>query len=86
MCVSRTVAVGLAGVPAAACRRVQPVRMPARTALLAATAAARHGSRAMRPTASASAAAAAAAIPRRYFSMTAPRRHGHVEPPKPGEE
>ncbi|KAJ6438371.1 Ferredoxin [Purpureocillium lavendulum] len=80
MSASRSLAAGLAGLPTAACRSMQSGRVPMKTVLVASTLAARPRF------ASAPRQAWSAAPARRSFTTTTPRRHGHIDPPKPGEE
>ncbi|UPK93984.1 hypothetical protein LCI18_004919 [Fusarium solani-melongenae] len=74
MSASRSFATSLAKLPATACRRTQPFL--SRGSILSQT----------------SSRSRSAIIPRfppvsqRAFTTSAQRRHGHVEPPKPGEE
>ncbi|GJN75461.1 Ferredoxin [Purpureocillium lilacinum] len=80
MSASRSVAAGLAGLPTVACRSLQPGRLQMKTALFASSFAAQTKS------ISAPRWAWALTPSRRTFTTTTPRRHGHIEPPKPGEE
>ncbi|OAQ77279.1 2Fe-2S iron-sulfur cluster binding domain-containing protein [Purpureocillium lilacinum] len=80
MSASRSVAAGLAGLPTVACRSLQPGRLQMKTALFAPSFAVQ-----VKPT-SAPRWTLALSPARRTFTTTTPRRHGHIEPPKPGEE
>ncbi|UNI18745.1 mitochondrial matrix iron-sulfur protein [Purpureocillium takamizusanense] len=77
---SRSVAAGLACLPTVACRSLQPGRVQMKTASLASSFAAQS-----KPS-SVPRWAWAVTPARRAFTTTTPRRHGHIEPPKPGQE
>ncbi|KAH6987708.1 2Fe-2S ferredoxin-type domain-containing protein [Ilyonectria sp. MPI-CAGE-AT-0026] len=80
MSVSRSLAAGFTKLPAAVCRRAQPVRSQRRVGLLSSQCAART------PSAILSRAAPLSPLSQRTFSTSAAQRHGHIHTPKPGEE
>ncbi|EQL00108.1 hypothetical protein G6O67_002961 [Ophiocordyceps sinensis] len=76
MSVARTISL-----TAAACRRIQPGRLHLTTGFIASRPEEHYRFRGLP-----SAVAPAPLESRRRFTTTASKRHGHIEPPKPGEE
>ncbi|KAF4983190.1 hypothetical protein FZEAL_1347 [Fusarium zealandicum] len=81
MSASRSFANSLAKLPATACRRTQPIRLSQSRASLFSTQSISQSRSAITPR-----AARLSPLCQRAFSTSAQHRHGHVDPPKPGEE
>ncbi|KAG5999354.1 mitochondrial matrix iron-sulfur protein [Claviceps pusilla] len=79
---SRTLVSRLATLPATACRRAQP----SRTSPLISWASNSTCQTLRRNVAQKIATPQSLLVPQRGFSTTMPTRHGHIDPPKPGEE
>ncbi|KAF4988268.1 hypothetical protein FDECE_15119 [Fusarium decemcellulare] len=79
MSASRSFATNLAKLPATACRRTQPIRLSQSRASNLSQSSSSRSSFILR-------AARISPVSQRAFTTSAQRRHGHVHPPKPGEE
>ncbi|KAI5461426.1 2Fe-2S ferredoxin-type domain-containing protein [Mariannaea sp. PMI_226] len=73
---SRSLVAGFSKLPAAACRWAQPARTQSKISVLSTRTRSSISPRTAR----------LAPLSQRAFSTSAQRRHGHIEPPKPGEE
>ncbi|KAF7550862.1 hypothetical protein G7Z17_g5447 [Cylindrodendrum hubeiense] len=80
MSTSRSLATGLTKLPAAVCRRAQPIRNQSRASLLSSRCSTRT------PSTILSRAIRLSPLCQRGFSTSAHQRHGHIHTPKPGEE
>ncbi|KAF5019649.1 hypothetical protein F66182_8330, partial [Fusarium sp. NRRL 66182] len=76
MSASRSFATCLAKIPVTACRRTLPMRLSQNIPSQSSRGQSVASSRAIR----------FSPVPQRAFTTTTQRRHGHIDPPKPGEE